>query len=78
MKLPDLTCAAGELARPFALYAIAGSCAWGVVSAGVAADKLGLALAALGAMYGAKAYEAHGAVKANAAVEIAKAGAGQP
>ena len=73
MKLPDLTCAAGDLARPFALYSLAGSCAFGLLSKAVTVDKLGLALTALGAMYGAKAFEAHGVTKANAAVEIAKA-----
>ena len=73
MKLPDLTCAAGDLARPFALYALAGACSAGLLIEKVGADKLGLGLAALGAMYGAKAYEAHAATKANAAVEIAKA-----
>ena len=77
MNLDQIKSAIGDLGRPFCLYALAGSSAWGLLAGNVSADKLGLALAAVGAMYGAKAYEAHAATKANAAVEIAKAAGGQ-
>lgn len=66
----------GDLARPFALISVSGSCAAGLLEGSVTADKLGLALTAMAAMYGAKAWEAHGVAKAGADVEMAKANAG--
>lgn len=68
----------GDLARPFALIALSGSCAAGLLLANVTADKLGLALTAMAAMYGAKAWETRAVAKSGADVEMAKAAAGSP
>lgn len=68
----------GDLARPFALIALGASCAVGLHNGTVTADKLGLALAALGAMYGAKSWETSTAAKASATIEVAKANAAPP
>lgn len=66
----------GDLARPFALISVSGSCAAGLLMTAVTADKLGLALTAMAAMYGAKAWENRGNAKSGADVEVAKANAG--
>lgn len=65
----------GDLARPFALVSVAASCAICLALPTVGADKLGLALAALGAMYGAKAWEVASSAKQSVAVGVAQANA---
>jgi hypothetical protein len=74
-RMDQIKALIGDLARPFALIALGGSCAVGLHNGSVTADKLGLALAALGAMYGAKSWEASTAAKATATIEVAKAAA---
>lgn len=65
----------GDLARPFAIIVMAGACAWGLLQESVPSDKLGLALTALGAMYGAKALENAASAKQSVAVGVAQANA---
>lgn len=65
----------GDLARPLAIIIMSGCCGAGLLLQAVASDKLGLALTALGAMYGAKAYENAASSKQSANVEVAKQGA---
>lgn len=62
----------GDLARPFALYAIAISTAWAIFRL---ADPATIAAAGgvLALLYGAKAYEVQQQAKASATVEVAKA-----
>lgn len=75
----DLTKAfIGDLARPFALIALALSCAVCLAVPYVGADKLGLALTALGAMYGAKAWENASAARSAQAPAVAQANASAP
>lgn len=65
----------GDLARPFALIVLAIACAVGLLMVGVPSDKLGLALTALGAMYGAKSWEVASSAKQSVAVGVAQANA---
>lgn len=74
-RLDDVKSLIGDLARPFALISLSLTSAIAVLHPGVTPEKLGVALAALAAMYGAKAWEAHGVAKAQASVETAKVAA---
>lgn len=67
-----------DLARPFAIWSLASGCTAGLLIATVTSDKLGLALTALGLMYGAKAAENYGAAKQNATIQVAQAQAAGP
>jgi hypothetical protein len=68
----------GDLARPFAIYTIAGSTAAAIIMESVGADKLTAAGLIIGALYGAKTVENNTSAKQAASVEIAKATAAAP
>lgn len=67
-----------DLARPAAIWIMAGACGWGLLAVSVPSDKLGLALTALGAMYAAKAAENASAGRHAASVQVAQAQANGP
>ena len=61
----------GDLARPFAIYAVAAAAAYAIIGQATA-DKIGAAGLILAALYGAKAYENQQQARATASVDIAK------
>ena len=63
----------GDLARPWAIIAVASTTAWAIIDAGVDSGKLTAAGLILVALYGAKALENQQQGKQAAQVEIAKA-----
>lgn len=63
----------GDLARPFAIIAVAFTTAWAVIDPGVDSGKLTAAGLILVALYGAKALENQQQGSQAAKVEIAKA-----
>jgi hypothetical protein len=67
----------GDLARPFALYAVALATAK-VICGGAPADVIGAAGLVLGALYGAKVVENIQQGKHDAQVAVAQANAGAP
>jgi hypothetical protein len=71
-NLDQWTASIGNLARPFAVYAIAASTFWAIVS-GKDVGSIAAAGTILGALYAAKTVEVQQQGKQAASVEIAKA-----
>jgi hypothetical protein len=65
----------GDLARPFAIYAVAFGTTWAIIG-NATADKLGAAGLILAALFGAKSFEVSQQTKATASVDKAKVDAG--
>lgn len=68
----------GDLARPFAMYGVAGTTSWGIFDHNTDATKLGAAGLILAALYGAKSYENGTQAKQTATVQVAQAQAAPP
>lgn len=68
----------GDLARPFAMYSVAGTTSWAIYDHATDATKLTAAGFILAALYGAKSYENGAQAKQAAAVQVAQAQAAPP
>ncbi|MHB8286723.1 MAG: hypothetical protein ACYDD1_18875 [Caulobacteraceae bacterium] len=75
MTFDQIKGALDDLARPFAIYALATTCAVAVLDGGVSADKLGAAGIILSVLVGARSLDNQAQVKATAEVDKVKAAA---